>query len=92
MGFGTQLGESETCFSAGQRQRLLIARALYRNPKILLLDEALANLSIDSAKQILAVLRASRITTLFVAHDAELIRCADSVVHLAQNSFISQGG
>ena len=87
MGFTTQVGEMGVALSAGQIQRVLLARALYRHPKILVLDEALSHLSINAACEIIAGIRDSKTTLILVTHNAELIGLADCLLELgAQNA------
>jgi ATP-binding cassette subfamily B protein RaxB len=71
-----------TVLSGGQKQRLQIARALYRNPGVLLLDEATAHLDVASEKLVSAAIRATRLTRIIVAHRPETIRSADRVINL----------
>lgn len=52
MGYSSPVGDMGSALSGGQRQRLLLARALYRNPKILFLDEATAHLDVDTERKI----------------------------------------
>jgi ABC-type bacteriocin/lantibiotic exporter with double-glycine peptidase domain len=82
MGFSTQLGEMGNSFSAGQVQRILLARALYQEPSILILDEALANLNLAAAKDVLRFVRLQGITTILVTHNNSLIDYADSQIRL----------
>ena len=72
LGYRTRVGELGNSFSAGQVQRLLIARALYRLPKILVLDEALSHLGTAPAKQILRRIRRLGITAIVVSHNPDL--------------------
>tara|TARA_B110000858_G_scaffold196515_1_gene255521 strand:+ start:26457 stop:28562 length:2106 start_codon:yes stop_codon:yes gene_type:complete len=87
MGFNTQVGEMGVALSAGQVQRILLARALYRHPKILVLDEALSHLSTNVAQQIIRSIRDTNITLILVTHNAGLVSFADYSLELdAQNS------
>jgi ATP-binding cassette subfamily B protein RaxB len=63
-------------------QRVLLARALYRHPKILVLDEALSHLSTDVACQIIASIRDSNTTLILVTHSVDLISLADHSLEL----------
>ncbi len=88
MGLATQLSELGSGLSAGQNQRLLIARALYRQPKLLLLDEATANLdvvSVDCIRQLLAELP---MTKLVVTHDLSVAQQADRVFELVGQQLV----
>ena len=82
MGFSTQIGEMGNSLSAGQVQRILLARALYREPSMLILDEALANLNLAAAKDMLDFIRSQGITTIIVTHNKSLIEYADAQIRL----------
>ena len=66
--------------SGGQRQRLCLARALYRQPRILFLDEATSHLDANTEKKILDRLQNLRITMISVAHRPDIIRRAERVI------------
>jgi ATP-binding cassette subfamily B protein RaxB len=69
--------------SSGQKQRVLLARALYRRPKILFLDEGTAHLDIEKEKEINANLRHLNMTRVSVAHRPEITHGADVIIRLA---------
>ncbi len=92
-GYDTLLGEGGVMLSTGQKQLLAMARALAGSPKILLLDEATAN--IDSAtearlSEALAELR-GRVTVIAVAHRLSTIRDADRILVLHHGQLVEQG-
>lgn len=94
MGFNTPIGENGVQLSGGQRQRLAIIRALYRNPEILILDEATSSLDSESEKcikQIVARLRAEGKTILLIAHRLGTVMHADTIFVLKEGVLIEQG-
>jgi energy-coupling factor transporter ATP-binding protein EcfA2 len=69
-----------TVLSGGQKQQVLIARALYQEPCMLLLDEATSHLDIGREKAVNVAIRATHMTRIVVAHRPETIRSADRVI------------
>ena len=86
MGYASQIGDIGEHFSAGQKQRLLLARALYQNPAYLFLDEPTANLDARNAASIGGLLSDLSCTRVMVTHDEQLATMADRVIHLQQSS------
>jgi ATP-binding cassette, subfamily B, bacterial CvaB/MchF/RaxB len=82
MGYNSLVGDMGTTLSGGQKQRLLLARALYRKPRILFLDEATSHLDPPTEAQINHHLQQFDITRVIIAHREATIKMADRVVAL----------
>ena len=82
LGFNTQIGEMGSFLSAGQVQRLLLARAFYRQPNILILDEALSHLGQTAAEEMFKAICRLGITVLLVTHNPVLANLADDCIEL----------
>jgi ATP-binding cassette subfamily B protein len=92
-GIHTELGENGVQLSGGQRQRIAIARALIRDPQVIILDEATSALDVISeqlVQQAIDRLVAGR-TTFIVAHRLSTIRNADRVVVMKDGRCVEQG-
>jgi ATP-binding cassette subfamily B protein RaxB len=82
MGFHTLIGDMGTSISGGQKQRLLLARALYKRPRILFLDEATSALDLDREREVNQAIRGLELTRIIVAHRPETIASASRVIVL----------
>ncbi len=82
MGFRTLIGDMGTSVSGGQKQRILLARALYKRPRILFLDEATSALDVDRERLVNQAVRQLDLTRVIVAHRPETIATAGRVIVL----------
>jgi len=88
MRFNTLVGDIGTGLSGGQKQRVLLARALYKNPKILVLDEATSHLDVHNEQLVNQAIRSTPHTRLIVAHRQETINTAERVVVLEAGQIV----
>jgi ATP-binding cassette subfamily B protein RaxB len=82
MGYETLVGDMGAALSGGQIQRILLARALYKNPKILFLDEATSHLDVALESRVNEATQDLNITRIIIAHRPETIKYADRVIEL----------
>ena len=90
----TQIGEHGASLSGGERQRIAIARALYKNPEILIFDEAtssLDSLSEKYVKQTLNKLAKQGKTIIVIAHQLNTVKNADMIVVLEKGKMVESG-
>lgn len=92
-GLGTQVGEKGGRLSGGQRQRIALARALYRNPALLLLDEPTSSLDASSEHEILKALTRikGQVSMIIVTHHLRAARLADRILLLDAGRIVEQG-
>jgi ATP-binding cassette subfamily B protein RaxB len=84
MGYHTLIGDMGASISGGQKQRILLARALYKRPKVLFLDEATSALDVDREREVNQAIRQLDLTRVIVAHRPETIASASRVVVLSE--------
>ena len=82
MGFHTLIGDMEASICGGQKQRILLARALYKRPKLLFLDEATSALDVEREREVNHAIRQLELTRIIVAHRPETIASASRVIVL----------
>lgn len=93
-GFETQIGENGALLSGGQKQRLAIARALYKNPEILLMDEATSSLDTKSEliiKEAIDNFRLLGKTIIVISHRLSTIANADTILVMKNGEIVEQG-
>ncbi len=93
-GLDQRLGEHGVHLSAGQRQRVGIARALYHGASMLVLDEATSALDAATERDLIATLRALRgeVTVVIIAHHESTLRVCDEIYELAGGTLLARGG
>jgi ATP-binding cassette subfamily B protein RaxB len=88
MQYQTLIGDMGAALSGGQKQRILLARSIYRNPRLLILDEGTANLDRNSETLIADYVSSLNITRIVVAHRPALVERADRVFNLANGKIL----
>lgn len=93
LGFETKIGAEGNGISAGQKQRILIARAVYKNPEFILFDEATNALDSDNERVIMENLQSffAGKTVIIVAHRLSTVRDADKIIVLQEGKIIEEG-
>ncbi|HBN1812811.1 TPA: ATP-binding cassette domain-containing protein, partial [Escherichia coli] len=82
MGYFTPVNDCCNVLSAGQKQKILLARALFRNPKLLVLDEATSNLDAQSEYEINQLILSLDCTKIIVSHKDEAMSIADKIIDI----------
>lgn len=82
MGYRSLVGDMGSSLSGGQKQRVILARALYRKPKLLILDEATSHLDVAAERAVNAAIKNLNITRIVIAHRPETIASSDDVIDL----------
>lgn len=88
MGYHSLVGDMGSSLSGGQIQRVLLARALYRRPSLLILDEASSHLDVARERSINEAIKNMQITRIIIAHRPETICSADRIILLHQKSAV----
>ncbi|KAK5123375.1 hypothetical protein LTR85_002807 [Meristemomyces frigidus] len=98
LGYNTAIGDGGMGLSGGQAQRIAIARALVRNPAVLILDEATSALDVESANLVRQTIkdliaRAGRgMTVIIITHNRDMMEMAENIVVLDQGEIVEEGG
>jgi ATP-binding cassette subfamily B protein RaxB len=82
MGYNSLIGDMGTTLSGGQRQRVLLARALYRRPRMMFIDEGTSSLDVATERRVNAAIGALSLTRLVIAHRPDTIRSATRVLQV----------
>ncbi|MEP1554915.1 MAG: peptidase domain-containing ABC transporter [Paraglaciecola sp.] len=88
MGYQSLIGDMGSSLSGGQIQRLLLARALYRKPKVLFLDEATSSLDLRLEKHVNDAIKDMNITRIIIAHRPQSIMSADRIIKLGNGQCV----
>jgi ATP-binding cassette, subfamily B, bacterial CvaB/MchF/RaxB len=87
MAYNSLVGDMGTILSVGQRQRVLLARALYKRPRILFMDEGTSSLDTQKEREVNANLKVLEITRIIIAHRKDTIDAADRTLELTATGF-----
>lgn len=87
MGYRSLVGDMGAALSGGQQQRVMLARALYRRPRILVMDEGTSALDVATERRVNAALKELRVTRIIAAHRPETLAAADRVIGITSGRF-----
>ena len=88
MGYNSLVGDMGSSLSGGQKQRILLARALYRQPKILFLDEATSHLDVQLEQYVNQAVQQLKMTRIIIAHRPQTIAAAERILLLHQGQLV----
>jgi ABC-type bacteriocin/lantibiotic exporter with double-glycine peptidase domain len=91
LAYETVIGEGGGVLSGGQRQRICLARALAREPRLLLFDEATSELDVLSERAVQSALDSLAVTRILIAHRVSTVRWADQILVLNEGAIIERG-
>jgi ATP-binding cassette subfamily B protein len=93
LGYNTRIGAEGQSLSGGEKQRILIARAIYKNPELLFIDEGTSSLDANNEKQIMDNLKGffENRTVIIIAHRLSTVMNADQIVVLDQGKIVEKG-
>lgn len=90
MGYNALVGDMGSSLSGGQMQRLLLARALYKQPKVLFMDEATSHLDVENEAKISEQIQHLNMTRVIIAHRPETIRKASLILRMENGQLIEE--
>jgi ATP-binding cassette subfamily B protein RaxB len=90
MGYHSLIGDMGTTLSGGQKQRVILARALYRQPRLLFLDEATSHLDVERERLVNDAVRQLDLTRIIIAHRPETIASADRVLVMHEGAIMRE--
>lgn len=93
-GYDTEIGDSGTALSGGQRQQVGLARALFGDPRFVVLDEPNANLDNQGEQKLIATfeaLKSDQVTLVFITHRPNILRTADKILILKDRAIAQFG-
>jgi ATP-binding cassette subfamily B protein RaxB len=90
MGYHSLIGDMGTTLSGGQKQRVILARALYRNPRLLFLDEATSHLDVERERLVNEAVRQLKLSKVIIAHRPETIASADRVLVMQDGRIVEE--
>ncbi len=90
MGYNSLIGDMGTTLSGGQKQRVILARALYRKPKLLFLDEATSHLDVECERLVSEAVSRLDLTRVIIAHRPETIASADRILLMQAGAIVQE--